>query len=533
MKRLKLKKEQGFALVAVLILTFALALIAAFTLRAANQDTKIMQGDVRLTQALYLAEAGANRIAEAMWLGYNFTDPRYRVEWLDAHSSDFDQFDVQVPGMDGSYTVQTLATYPGESANERIFVFESRGMVGGLDRTVTRVVQYGLGRSKVFDYVYFINNFGWFYGSTIRANGDVRANGNFDSQYNPKINGDVYAAVNPDNGAPGQVLGANLFDSLPTYRSNALDHFRPAWPDAAHGYDGNSDRFGFQQQLYMPYLNDISIYEDLARQKHGTITIDNTVVVNEVANGKTVLIGTTAKPIVINGPVVIKGDVAIKGVIDGQGTIYAERNVHVIGDITYKTRPKWPHNGSNIHAMDAHNKKADLLGLAARGSIILGDYTESSWSSVNNYIKPPFTHSYVDENGSTFNGDYTALNGKKEDNTNRRYYESTWNNTTFGNMASNNITRIDGILYTNHLLGGRTGDVDFNGTIISRDEAIIFSGNADMNYDYRIRDDGENYIDIDLPKAPRMTQLFWADKPFMDSAGNINPEFLSVIPGGL
>jgi len=57
-----------------------------------------------------------------------------------------------------------------------------------------------------------------------------------------------------------------------------------------------------------------------------------------------VLLGSTTSPIVIDGPVVVPGDVIIKGVVRGRGTIYAGRNVHVVGEVTYLsgTQPQWP-----------------------------------------------------------------------------------------------------------------------------------------------------------------------------------------------
>ena len=46
-------------------------------------------------------------------------------------------------------------------------------------RSVRGTVQYSLAPSQVFDYAYFINNWGWFYGDTIYCNGNVRSNGQF------------------------------------------------------------------------------------------------------------------------------------------------------------------------------------------------------------------------------------------------------------------------------------------------------------------------------------------------------------------
>ncbi len=54
-----------------------------------------------------------------------------------------------------------------------------------------------------------------------------------------------------------------------------------------------------------------------------------------------VLIGTDSNPIEIDGPVIIPGDVIIAGKITGSGTIYAGRNVHIVGNLAYKKPPTW------------------------------------------------------------------------------------------------------------------------------------------------------------------------------------------------
>ena len=54
-----------------------------------------------------------------------------------------------------------------------------------------RLERFALMRSRVFDNAYFVNNYGWFQGSSITANGDVRANGNLYLDSGCTVNGDV------------------------------------------------------------------------------------------------------------------------------------------------------------------------------------------------------------------------------------------------------------------------------------------------------------------------------------------------------
>jgi hypothetical protein len=225
--------------------------------------------------------------------------------------------------------------------------------------------------------------------------------------------------------------------------------------------------------------------------------------------------------------------VVIKGVVTGRGTIYAGRNVHVVGNLTYLNPPKWEKPLTDMKAAKDANLGKDLVGLAAKGSVILGDYTQDWWkSATSSYQKPPFTQSYeVDptdaSNGyvtstvdgkPTFNGDYTAYDGGKKANdagtgfVDRRFYESSFSDATIHALAgSEYVTQVDAVIYTNHLLSGRIGDCTFNGTLVSRDEAMIYSGSLLMNYDVRVRDNGYEYIDIFLPREPTYRILYWSE----------------------
>ena len=42
-----------------------------------------------------------------------------------------------------------------------------------------------------------------------------------------------------------------------------------------------------------------------------------------------------------------------------------------------------------------------------------------------------------------------------------------------------------------------------NGSIISRDEAIVFSGNIDINYDVRVKEKGDDFC---LPRSLALPQ---------------------------
>lgn len=529
--------RRGFILPAVLIMLGLMAFYVGALFSLVSADTALQADRRDYEEALFAAETGANWMAEVLWVGFSKSvDPAERLAWLDEHWQSYNQTQArQCPGFDDesslnhAFVARVAQFTVGPGVLDRTIVIESEGrvkesgVINNADsyerRSITRVVRYGFGQAQVFDFSYFINNFGWFWGSTIYCYGDMGANANVSLQSNPTIDGDIFAAKNAVAQALGNVDGTSRLDTASQYTTvtnNNPKRVRAADTNTNKYFDGKyhyrTTKFAQSEQLPMPYLKDIANYESLAHTKHGTIRQGGALVVNEVFNGKLYLNGTAANPIVIDGPVVIKGDLAIRGVVRGNGTIYTERNTHIVGDLSYETLPD-----------PANNVPGDMLGLAARGSILLGDYTASTWSSVLQYIKPTFTKPYIDEDGSTFNGDYTANDGgKKEDNTNRKYYESSWSNTNFHNFfkkadntyENGTITRVDAVSYTNHAFAGRPSNCKFFGSIISRDEGLLYDGSINMFQDPRSYQKAQQYRDIQLPKTASVTQVAWAEGEF-------------------
>ena len=267
-------------------------------------------------------------------------------------------------------------------------------------------------------------------------------------------------------------------------------------------------------------------------------------------NGALVLIGTKTNPIRIDGPVVVDSDVVIKGYVKGQGTIYSGRNVHIIGDIIYSDPPTWAHPDADDAATADRNATKDMLGLVAKGNIVIGDSTDTAWhNSVDAYIKSGTSSSVVKKYAcdpsdanigypATFQGNYTAVEnvngqqfGKVRTKTqgtgefvttrepqynwwgqvtgyrdvrtektetvfytanDRRYYETVCDDNVLKKLKdTTGIAQIDAILYNNHGIFGTPGRANaafnMNGSLVCRDEALIFSGNGiRFNWDFRL-----------------------------------------------
>ena len=489
----------------------------------------------------------------------------------------------------------------GNRALVTFFATASRTTGNGIPVSVTIVerVAFGVDRSKVFDYAYFVNNYGWFEGSTITANGGVRANGDMSLSQSPKVNGDVYAAVNTDLGVPGDITnGTGTMDNKSTYRSSqygTTDRARPLQksPDDG-GYDApeqvaprdltNRLHANLAEGIDMPWISGLNEYIEYGKELKSSLSQGGTYYINNATPGDPnygyyqgtgpsgdatlpdnhalVLEGTRANPIRINGPVVVSNDVVIKGYVTGQGTIYSSRNIHIVGNIQYVNSPNWANKEA---AAGNGNSTKDLLCLAAKGNIVMGDCTSSSW--LDNTLKKVLTQQpYVQpyycaqaDDGSWIDGDigypkagdahypkfagnYTAAdggnkvvqeavyrqewNGRRWQNvldhydyksaTGRRYYDSVVAPNEISSRAST-ITQIDAVLYNNHGIFGKLGQCTINGSLVCRNEGMIFSGKLYLNWDYRLYSGSPENVMNQLVGMPLGTGKpivqFWQEVP--------------------
>ncbi len=495
--------------------------------------------------------------------------------------------------------------------------------------TIQESVCFATGQSKVFDYAYFVNNFGWMTGSSIYINGDMRANGNVELS-GSTVNGFVYAAVNDEVGADGSVTlkSSPQIWNASRYRTYAPDGARPDVSDydTAGAYDAPSYTGAISKSttasssgqlivneeadpIPMPFVSDLANYVEYAEEMGGTLACpaytytdssgtSHTVPAKNVSahyegvgpsgdteladKGALVLIGTQSNPITISGPVVVDSDVVIGGYVSGKGTIYSGRNVHIVDDIVYSSAPSWGHPDSDDAAKEKENVKKDLLGLVAKGNIVVGDSSDSSWySSVKSYIdggRSSVVESYACDPSdaaigypSTFGGSYTVTEqvpglsselqevaatcggyesssgqfGKvrsKEVGTgeyetvwtrnrwgqwvqtqvertesvmytsyDRRYYETVCDDAVLSSLkGSSGISRIDAVLYNNHGIFGAPGrrgsTFNLNGSLICRDEALIFSSSGiNFNWDMRLKRKSNNDVTaaLGLPVGPQ------------------------------
>jgi len=612
----KRSKQRGTALITTFLVLSLVAIAGSTYISSATQTVRMSVRQTQEVQLTHVCEAGVQACLRSLWrpfkIAQNFVS-------MDAAC------DGAGPGSPGASTLGAISSIgkysagvisystPNGSTYERIAVVRA---VAWIDRNNNDIcdptepqkivdvsANFRLARSQVFDYTYFVNNYGWMdgFGETdLIVNGDMRANGNFNfSSGYPTVNGSVIASSNDKltPAAAGLVTyNGSTTNAAPvkwsnnTYAGNAgsQNRWRQAYDVTKHGTRGSAqyelwrdfifdsdgsvqnnriagatiqDSAGSRswirtssgnnpsisvldttptEEVVMPDLSDLSYYTNLSAnyvdnkanfsdgtanpnyQERAWVKVWNsttnqyqTVTTNGVLNGSAALIGTSTKPILIHGPVTFTQDAVIKGYMQGQGTIYTGRNVHIVGSLIYKNPPDF--RGNDMQAIDNANEKKDMVALAARGSVIMGNVSTFTASYPLQYMTPPFTKGRYDDSGNWI----PPYDANQVDGTGFKRYQSVMGNT-YINSISSGINQLDAILYTNFVGGGNIGTggggVTFNGSIISKDEAmVVFSLPMRMNYDHRIRErtiSQTPLIDLQLPRSPIMLRSTWQDRGF-------------------
>ena len=473
------------------------------------------------------------------------------------YSASNDKITMQyMPGLKGGGSTAfqdawlTIGNHPSGQAN--LYRVTASAKVGNRVRTVQANVQKNPA-SEVFDYEYFLNNWGWWWGSSITGNGGNRANGDFDFRGNPTVNGMVLAngTIESDGTRIDRLASALPINGLAG--ANPLNYLHDGAP-----------------RLEMPNLKNFAYYENLAKSKGGTLTVGTNIGISAVhTNGSKpglYLNGTLANPIQINGPVVIPGDVVISGYVTGIGTLYVGGNLYIAGDVNYVNGPDFsaPPETQAAGSRDAWVKNnldasKDLVAFAVRESILGGQVNSPAWKSA--CIDPaPYGLKHVGAEGNLGADGIpgTVDDGVKYWNTsgsgapNSAWYDADGDGVEdvaynysadvemtsaraariagypatsetdaspkdYNDISSNNFNTLNGIFYCNHAAAMRAAKANFvmNGSLICRDEAIIFSASARFNYDSRIHSryssDPNRFIDLGLPQAARCKVTAFAE----------------------
>jgi hypothetical protein len=198
------------------------------------------------------------------------------------------------------------------------------------------------------------------------------------------------------------------------------------------------------------------------------------------------------------------------------------------------------------------NNTKPLLGLTAKGNIVLGDYTSPSF---HDYVVPLFdgsegavTMPYVidptdaslgyhdagfDDTGKPkFSGNYDQFDGGVKLNADgtvyendggstvpRKFYESSLTDEAFQALVDANWDPetaggwqggVNAVLFTNHALMGYTPQEGLNifGSVVARDDTLVYNTSLGIEHDARLTTGGANQAtDIGLPFSIRRPTL--------------------------
>ncbi len=482
---------KGFVLALVIIMVTLISFSVIVVVGLVTQDIRISRANIARTTALYAAEGGAY---DGLWRVGNHR-----------FSGDYD-FLFNHKGQEVPVDVSVNEPSPG------LFEIEASAIFEGREETVFVEAMYRP-PSQALDHSYFINNWGWFHGDSIVNWGDVRSNGPFSfAHHSPRVMGDIYTHMYIEGGGNIQGKGSSpekQHENMPILTMSNIQFF-----------EDNSD-FAYEQGGSLSY--------------DGEVLIDGALGDNPGEKRNIYLKGTQEDPIEIDGPVAVKGDVVIEGYITGQGTIYTGGNIYVAGDVQYLDgpHPRVP-AVADPPGWVRNNIDKDLVGFAAWGNIVFGDFTNNTWrSNVNSWMNDSRNESSeenlgpdgipntpldgtpndVNQNGiidpratletfdfnDPFHADYYK-NLPEEVDTGGWWPSPINGQNDYSHLATTaGINNLDGVYYTNHFLAGRMGHgggVSVYGSLISRNESIIYNNELELNHDGRLDSSFASEYDI-------------------------------------
>ncbi len=428
------ESERGVALPAALILAVALTVAVAAFLTHTSTEVVQTRKNIASVRAFCYAEAGLNYAQGQLLRGWQlatFAAPFHFVDYDTITTLPADMVLQEGTPKEGTFHVEIIdLSTPYKDARD--VSVKSTGTYQGETRSVVATFCLELKPSRVFDYTYFLNHWGWTEGipSSFKMNGNVRANGHFSFS-----SSSLYVNGNPESrwvrgterykDSGGIYSGFSITGASSLHGMGGLEVNQHMHEDLNEnglldsGEDHNQDeKLTNPDHVPMPNLTEMGFYEDYAKSWNegagSSIRIEGAgeggadlVVSDGVCGddpgekGNMVLWGTEENPIVIDGPVVVRGALIIKGYVKGKGSLYVEGNAYIPDNLMYVNspvgKPDWdyfdyssPEQRYQAWLQAASvwrqaNADKDGLGLFARESVVVGDFYDSSWRNVANY----------------------------------------------------------------------------------------------------------------------------------------------------
>jgi hypothetical protein len=541
---IKRRREQGTTLLTVVIAGGLICLIATSTLVMSTDSVINASSRVDWDKAFYTAESAAVWGAQT---AFDNTPVAGSSNYYTTANGTLPVAEITCPtNGDTTFNGAWVQILQPTNSPANVFIVTSSASVNNKVRTIQSQITVRP-ISTVFDYEYFLNNWGWWWGSTITGNGAQRANWDFDFRDGPTVNGSIYAANQVDeNEVPYEDYATPPFGGLAGADETNLVH-----QGAPRVVMPNLLNFTNYIASAMTNTSDNGLWIGTNQLVAGVLT--NVSTPNPGGNSGNLspqtglyVVGTPTKPIVVKGTVVVQGDLVIQGVVTGQGTLYVGGNLYIAGNMTYANGPNFStppetQTPAERDAWVAANMTNDLIAYAVRGSILAGDVTDPDWinycfdypGSGLQYVGDeshlgqdgiagtpdddiPFLHA----NGTT--STWFDADGDGMVNSNYNYNTDINMTTTrasyilgyprsggvpvpYSQVASDNMGTLQGIFYTDHAAAMRMdqNNAVFNGVIVSRNEQIVFQSYLDLVYDSRVNSRYHNnpnqFINLGLP----------------------------------
>ncbi|MEJ0090053.1 MAG: hypothetical protein WDM80_09960 [Limisphaerales bacterium] len=530
------RQEQGSALLVVIVTGAIMCVVIASVLKLSSNSIYNTYGRVDWNKAYYNSENAM------VWAAQKILDNPPGAGTSNYYSTASGNLPTSAlvgpTNGDANFKGAWVSIQQFTNTSGQNYLITSSARVNDKIRTVqASITTYPA--STVFDNEYFLDNWGWWWGSSITGNGAQRSNWDFDFQGRPVANGYVYAADLVQQNEVNYNVGQGTPPVSGLAGNDPVTYIHPG-----------------AQRVEMPRLLDFSNYiaSALSNTSSNGIWIGSTQVVFGVQNNGTktgiYLVGTAANPIIVKGTAVVPGDVIIKGKVSGKGTLYVGGQLYIAGDLTYANPPDFSTapetmSATNRDAWVQNNQNADLVAFAVKGSIFGGDVTASDWINYEyNYPGSGLSHvgdeSHLGQDGILGTGDddipfvhpdgttstWYDADGNGQVNGNYNYNNDinmttaranqilgypttgTGNNATpvaYSSFATSNMGSLDGIYYTDHAAAIRMqqGGAVYHGSIISRNEQIVFTSSLVFTYDSRIhsryRNNPNQYVNLGLP----------------------------------
>lgn len=295
-----------------------------------------------------------------------------------------------------------------------------------------------------------------------------------------------------------------------------------SWTNATTGLDYNVKVLAGVTQTYtgnmvpndpvsktpaFPIIDFVAAEARMAGRLTGSSVAGGEVVVDKIAEGNMAMVGTAAKPIVIEGSVMIKGDLVIKGVYTGLGTIYVTGNIYIPADLK-AVNSVFPFPTEKLAAQAkgrelVKSKQGDGLGLATAKSVLIADLTTGIY---DHGLTPPTQKRDVlgiDNVYNWFPGGKTGYQG---------LYEPSLNCGNQAMEARSSFNLVEAYIYAKGSIGGisRKGSWAINGGVIT--DVLHVLGTGAIHCDETVSSvhqmpQNTNYINYDFRMSAGMRIL--------------------------